>query len=242
MHRIIFSYLPGACVFLLLAVSLWFRVWKLGSVPGLNGDEAWFGNEMLYALRGEPFLWRTPHGNPLNPFWCLPLWALHTVFQPSFVLLRSLAVVSGCLALLVNFWLCKATYDKTTAWISTVLLAVLPVNIAYSRFATDPAQTLLVTLPLIYLPLWALREPHRARRLLGWCFVCVPIALWVHTTNAFGLMWLALVLVYPAWGRLKTKLSSQRRALPRGQSAKSRIAAIGTLSLAFLLVLLWALG
>ncbi len=126
MHRIIFFHLPGVCVFLFLAVSLWFRVWKLGSVPGLNGDEAWFGNEMLYALRGEPFLWRTPHGNPLNPFWCLPLWALHTVFQPSFVLLRSLAVVSGCLALLVNFWLCKATYDKKTAWISTALLAVLP--------------------------------------------------------------------------------------------------------------------
>jgi 4-amino-4-deoxy-L-arabinose transferase-like glycosyltransferase len=242
MHRIIFSHLPGVCVFLLLAVSLWFRVWKLGSVPGLNGDEAWFGNEMLYALRGEPFLWRTPHGNPLNPFWCLPLWALHTVFQPSFVLLRSLAVVSGCLALLVNFWLCRATYGKTTAWISTVLLAVLPVNIAYSRFATDPAQTLLVTLPLIYLPLWAVREPHRTRRLLGWCFACVPIALWVHTTNAFGLMWLVIVLLYPAWGRLKTKLSSRRRALPRDQPAKSRIAAIGMLSLAFLLVLLWALG
>lgn len=242
MHRITFSHLFRTCVFLLLAVSLWFRVWKLGSVPGLNGDEAWFGNEILHALRGEPFLWRTPHGNPLNPFWCLPLWALHTVLQPSFVLLRSLAVVSGCLALLVNFWLCKAAYDKTTGWISTVLLAVLPVNIAYSRFATDPAQTLLVTLPLIYLPLWALREPHRARRRLGWCFACVPIALWVHTTNVFGLMWLALVLLYPAWQRWKIKISPQKPTLLGGQSAILRIAVIGALLLAFLLVMLWAFG
>lgn len=189
------------CALLIGIVALWFRMWKLSTVPALNGDEAWFGIEVLHFLRGEPVLWRTPPGNPLNPFWCVPLLALHKVFEPSFVLLRSVAVVSGFLALFVNFCLCKRVFDKATAWFSTLLLAVLPINIAYSRFATDPAQILLFSLPLLYLPLWALREPDKSKRLFALSGLLLFAAVFVHPTNIFCAVWLLVGVIWHFGGR-----------------------------------------
>ena len=69
-----------SCFVLVLGVAVWFRVWNLDHVPGINGDEAWYGVQAMSWLRGEAVSWTTPTGNPLNPLYFLPLTAVHAVW------------------------------------------------------------------------------------------------------------------------------------------------------------------
>src|SRR5262245_15822781 len=79
--------LIGLNIVALLAVAVWFRCRDLGNLPGVNGDEAWYGVQAELWLRGEPVAWRTPTGNLLNPLFFWPQVALHAIFEPSFGLL-----------------------------------------------------------------------------------------------------------------------------------------------------------
>src|SRR5688500_10239541 len=144
----------------LLSVAVGMRIWQLDHVPGINGDEAWYGIQAMRLLNGEAVAWQTPTNNVLNPLFFVPLTALHMIASPSAALLRWPSALSGILALVLNYVLCRRTFDRPTALVTTVLLAVLPVNIAYSRFGWDTSQTLLTTLPAVYLPLLAASEAH----------------------------------------------------------------------------------
>ncbi len=182
------------CGCVLLAVALGFRLWKLGSVPGINGDEAWYGVQAMLWLRGESVSWRTPTGNPMNPFYFAPLAAVHAMWGVGFWQLRSVAAASGVLALVVNFWLARRALGIVAAVISTTVLAVLPINLAYSRFGWDASQSLLFALPVVYCPLVALRFPSTANRWLLCGLLGFLAALLVHPTNIF----LLPMLVIPA--------------------------------------------
>ncbi len=192
---------------LLLMTAVFLRIWQLGNLPGINGDEAWSGVQALRLLKGEPFSWRTPTGNPVNVFFLLPLLALHAVFAPSFTLLRSVAVVSGLLAVVANYALCRRAFDKRTALVSTVLLAILPVNIAYSRFAWDASQSLLATVFVVYLPLIWLRHGRALDSFPVAGMAALAAALVVHPTNVFA----APLLVVPiAYARRRQLLAALR--------------------------------
>ncbi len=169
----------------ILAVAIGFRAWRLGSLPGINGDEAWYGVQAESVLHGEPIAWRTPTGNFLNPFFLLPQLALHAIFPASFTLLRIVPLMSGLLALVVNYWLAWRTFGRQNAVISTLILAVLPINIAYSRFAWDASQSLLFTLPAVYLPLLAVKDQALRWRWTACGFGMLLAAILVHPTNIF---------------------------------------------------------
>ncbi|NIL97352.1 MAG: hypothetical protein GTO53_07120 [Planctomycetales bacterium] len=169
----------------LLAVAVFFRLWRLDHVPGVNGDEAWMGVQALRWLDGQGITWRTPTGNPINTFHFLPQALLHAVAPPSITLLRTPVLVSGLLALIVNYLMCRQAFDRSLAALSTLLLALLPVNIAYSRFAWDASQSVLFTLPVIYASLLALRQPQRRIRWLLLAALCQSAAILVHPTNVF---------------------------------------------------------
>jgi hypothetical protein len=176
-----------ACVTVaLVTVAIAMRVWHLGNLPGINGDEAWSGVQAMRLVRGEPFAWRTPTGNPVNVFFLAPLAALHLMFAPSFTLLRSVAVLSGIAALGANFVLCRRAFDARSAVVSTALLAILPINVAYSRFAWDASQTLLVTVFVLYLPLIYLRRTDRGGTFPIAAMYALAAALLVHPTNVFA--------------------------------------------------------
>jgi hypothetical protein len=197
---------------LLVATAVFLRIWQLGNLPGVNGDEAWSGVQALRLLKGEPFSWRTPTGNPINVFLMLPLVALHAVFAPSFGLLRSVAVVSGLLALVLNYPLCRRAFDRRTAIVSTVLLAILPVNIAYSRFAWDASQSLLATVLVLYLPLIWLRRGRGLNSFPVGAMLALAAAIVVHPTNVFSV---PLVVVPIAYARRRQLLAGLRdSALP----------------------------
>lgn len=180
---------------LALAVgAVWFRGRSLGNIPGLNGDEAWYGLRAWQLLHaGTQGGWQTPTGNPINPLFVGPLALLHLWLPPSIGLLRSVAVASGLAALAINWLCCRWVFDRRTAMISTVVLAILPANIAYSRFAWDASQSLAATLPVLYFALAAARFPNRFGRWIAASILALAIAIWVHPTNVFGGAAIAIV-------------------------------------------------
>lgn len=169
----------------LLAVSVWFRCRELGNLPGVNGDEAWYGVQAECVLHGEPITWRTPTGNLLNPLFFGPQLLLHAFFAPSFALLRLTAVASGILALSLNYILCRKVFGSQPAVVSTVILAVLPINIVYSRLAWDSCQSLLVTLPAIYWSSRAIVVPAWRLWFSAAAMVALATSIIVHPTNIF---------------------------------------------------------
>lgn len=197
----------------LVMAAVLMRLWLLGSVPGVNGDEAWMGVQAQLWLHGEPVSWRTPTGNPLNPFFFAPQAALHALFQPSFALLRLPAALSGILALVVNFYFCRRVFGSRMAKMTTILLAVLPINIVYSRFAWDACQSLLATLPVVYLPLLAVKDEQRRVRWLGLAALAYLAAIVVHPTNIFA----GPLLAIPAWGLWKREIMEEARRHLRGR-------------------------
>jgi 4-amino-4-deoxy-L-arabinose transferase-like glycosyltransferase len=177
----------------LLAVAVLLRSWHLGNIAGVNGDEAWSGVQALRLLGGEGIAWRTPTGNLINGFMIGPLAALHFFFAPSVWLLRLPALVSGLMVPVVNYWLCRRAFDQRTAVISSLILALLPINIAYSRFGWDASQSVLFTLPVLYLPLLKIAQHSGSAKLSGWAIVACGAAIVVHPTNVFA----AVLLVAP---------------------------------------------
>ena len=205
----------------ILAVAIWLRLWKLGNLPGVNGDEAWSGVQALRFLSGESVAWRTPTGNPLNLFHFGPLVILHAWLPPSFGLLRSVAAASGLAALAVNFWLCRKSYDGATAVATTMLLAALPINVAYSRFAWDASQSLLATVLAMHASLIAVRQPDFRRRATAWAILAFGAAVWIHPTNVFIAPLVAVCLAY-AW---RAELSRTWKNANAGESQKIVLAA-----------------
>ncbi|MFZ5832609.1 MAG: hypothetical protein ACOY3P_21180 [Planctomycetota bacterium] len=175
--------LLAICCAALLAVGIGLRLWRLDQTPGLNADEAWYGVWAIQASAGTVPTWQTPTGNPINLLFAGPLTLLHKLFAPSITLLRSVAVASGLLALVVNWLLCCRALDRTTAATSTIILAVLPLNIAYSRFAWDASQSVLVTLPVWYFALGAARATCRRPLWIAAALLALVLAAWVHPTN-----------------------------------------------------------
>jgi hypothetical protein len=201
----------------LLCVAVFLRCFHLANLPGMNGDEAWSGVQALRWLRGESISWWTPTGNPLNWFYFVPLVALHAVAPPSFALLRLPALVTGLLALPINYALCRRAFDSRTAVISTWLLALLPIDIAYSRFGWDASQSLLATLLVMYLALIHFRRRPLTSMIPTAAVLALVMAIWVHPTNVFA----APLVVVPALYRRRQQLV---------QALKTALATAGTSS------------
>jgi 4-amino-4-deoxy-L-arabinose transferase-like glycosyltransferase len=181
--RAVFRWLIVANCIAILCCAVWFRGWELGRIPGVNGDEAWYGVAAERILDRGCVSARTPTGNVLNPFFMAPQVALHSFLDPSFTVLRTPALVSGLVALVVNFFLCRRAFGLRVAYLTTLIHAVLPINIAYSRFAWDASQSLLFTLPAIYAAVLANQGQRNRWTMVG--LFSLAAALVVHPTNIF---------------------------------------------------------
>jgi hypothetical protein len=161
----------------LLAVAFSFRAVDLGRVPGINGDEAWYGIQVQAMLRGHDWGLRTPSRLPLNPFFFAPLIAFHAAFpEPWFLVLRLPSLVSGLFLIGLTFFLVRRAAGTQAVWLATLFAAALPIHIAYSRFGWDASQSPLAGLIVLY---FALVGRFRLT-LIAWA------AAWVvHPTNVF---------------------------------------------------------
>jgi hypothetical protein len=184
---------------LIFIIALFFRIWHIGNMPGVNGDEAWLGWKALQFLNGRTINWNTNTGNLTNVFYFLPLLALQAIFPPSFTVLRAVAVVSGVLALVINYFFCRRTFDAETAVLSTLLLAVLPINIAYSRLGWEPSQILGASVLIVYSALLIVCDWQRSRFWTTFSICAFIAAFNVHPMCVFLLPFLLLAICL-RWG------------------------------------------
>jgi hypothetical protein len=179
----------------LLGVAFWFRLMRLSSVPGISGDEAWWGIQALAWSAGKPYETHTTSGNPIDMFFLVPVAFVHLIAPPSFLLLRVVPTVVNLLALPVGFWFVRRLYGCETAWIYTVTLALLPTAVAHSRICQDPSQSIFWTGIFIFICLLGLKDRRRAWRYLAAGAAIFPIVLWTHPTNVFAAPFLLLPAV-----------------------------------------------
>ena len=178
-------------------------------MPGISGDEGWWGVQALAWLSNRPYEAHTTSGNPTDLFFLIPIALLHTIASPSFPVLRAIPALVNLLALPLGFWFARRLFGKTTAWIYTVALAIMPTAIAHSRLAQDPSQSIFWTSIVIFLCLLSLQARRRAWLYLGAALLVFPVALWTHPTNVF----IAPFLVLPGIATVRPLLpTSPRRA------------------------------
>jgi hypothetical protein len=213
--------IAAAIVVVLLGTATAFRLLRLESVPGLSGDEGWWGIQALAWLAGQPYQARTTSGNPIDLFFLVPVALLHAIGPPSFTLLRLVPAAANLLALVAAFVCVRRFYGETTAWVHTVTLAVLPTAIAHSRICQDPSQSVLWAGLVVYLALLGVHDRRAAFRWLAAALAVFPVALWTHPTNVF----VAPFLVLPIAAALAPRLPDARRA--RIRLAVAAAAAIG---------------
>jgi hypothetical protein len=157
-----------------LAIALRFvEFWKL---PGINGDEAWYGVQALNLASGAQVDWRTPTGNLVGPAQLSSLLLLHLLVDPSAWVLRAPALVAGIVEVAAVGYFTGRALGRRAGFTAAVLCAALPVNMAYSRFGWDPS----------HLGLWsALAVGAALRGRLGWMGLAFAMGLWVHPTHVF---------------------------------------------------------
>jgi len=190
----------------LLGTAVCFRVMYLSRVPGVNGDEGWWGNQALAWLANQPHEARTTSGNPIDFFFLVPVAILHAFAPPSFLLLRTIPALVNLLALPVGYWFINRVYGSTTAWSYTVALASMPTAIAHSRICQDPSQSVFWSGTAIYLSLLGYAENKRT---YGAAAILVfPIVLWTHPTNVF----IAPFLVLPFVPAMRARWPAAARA------------------------------
>lgn len=147
------------------------RVLWLDSLPGINGDEAWYG---VQVATGSLSL-RTPTGNLVNPLHLAPLAILQPFAPLAAWVLRAPAVLSGLLTLALGYALLRRSLGVAAAMCFTALAAASPDLVAYSRFGWDASGTPLLSLVALHLAL--------SRRWV-WAAVVTGFAVVVHPTNA----------------------------------------------------------
>ncbi len=221
-------YIIVAIIAALLGTALAFRLLHLGSIPGINGDEGWWGVQSTHWAQGLAYEAKTTSGNPVDMAFLVPLGLLHRIAGPSFFVLRLLPAVANLLAIGLGFFLVRRLYGVTTASITTVALAIAPTAIAHSRFCQDPSQSILWTSVTMYLALLALREPRR-----WWIYglaalLAFGMAFWTHPTNVF----IAPFLVLPLWPLVQRWIPASRR----GRFMFIAVAAMVVLAIALIML------
>jgi hypothetical protein len=194
----------------LLAAGVAFRLMHLSSMPGVSGDEGWWGIQALAWLSNRPYEARTTSGNPTDLFFLIPVALVQTIAPPSFLLLRLVPALVNLLALPVGFWLVRRVYGSTTAWIYTVVLAILPTAIAHSRICQDPSQSIFWTAIVVCLSLLGLEERGRAWIYSALALLVFPVALWTHPTNIFIAPFVVLAVVDATRSWLPASLRMRR--------------------------------
>lgn len=212
---------------LLVPVLLGMRLWALDRLPGINGDEAWLALQAKQLVYGAAFSLRTPTHMFINPLLFGTEALLLALFEPSGWLLRLPIALWSLAGLLLFYVLHRRLWgDKTEALLTTVLLAAMPLHLAYSRLAWDPGF-LLFAIALFWLPaLHWLRGPsaERSHRLdLALLITGAVLLSWTHMTAS--LAWLTLGL--GAWWLRKRSLSQWFGALTVALGGLGAIAWLG---------------
>jgi hypothetical protein len=213
-------------VIAIVAIGLVARGWAIHRIPGINGDEAWFGANLQAWSSGLAVFWTTPSGNPINPLHSGPLGLLMMWFAPSAALLRAPELLLAIVSLAIAYPLLRRSIGPHAALLSTMLLAASPVAIAYARLGWDPSDTPPVTLLALGL---ALNNRPIAAALAG------LIVIVVHPTNIFF-----MPVLLGAWAPHGVRWYAAATPSGRRRAALAGAAAVGLLAVATAVVLIQA--
>ena len=201
-------------------------------MPGISGDEGWWGMQATAWLQGRAYETHTTSGNPTDQFLLVPLAAVHAIAAPSFGLLRAVPTAVNLLALPLAYWFTRRLFGAATAWVHTIALAIAPTAMAHSRLTQDPSQTVFWTAMVIYLSLLGLADRGRAWVYLAAALLVFPIALWTHPTNVFIAPFLALPVAAVIGPRLRASPNGLVMAVAAAAAGAILVAAIAWLGLA----------
>jgi hypothetical protein len=137
-------------LWLIVAAAIAMRLHGIGRMPGILGDEAWYGVQIQRFLEGTGGAWRTPTGNVPGIIHYGSLALLHSLFQPSALLLRIPALLSSLAAIALAYTIARRYFGAAAGMAALVLMACLPINIAYARLGWDPSHTQLLVLLATY--------------------------------------------------------------------------------------------
>jgi 4-amino-4-deoxy-L-arabinose transferase-like glycosyltransferase len=135
---------------LVLGLAVGLRLAELTHFPGLGGDEAWIAYQVRSWLHGGAHTWITPSQRWLSPLFILSSVPFQALLSPSTLAVRLPAVMSNLLLLPLSYWLAKEVRGKAAGFALVVLLATLPISIAYSRIGWEACHFLLITLLPLY--------------------------------------------------------------------------------------------
>jgi hypothetical protein len=143
----------AACA-LIAAVAIVFRVWRLGNLPGISGDEAWYGVRTLAWLHHGEFTWRTPSGLPMSLWHLVSLALAHLIHaDPSPWVLRIPSLSSGLLLVVLAYPLLRRVLGHERAVLGFMLICAAPALIAYARLSWDISHGSFIVLLGIYFSL-----------------------------------------------------------------------------------------
>ena len=169
-------------LWLIVGAAVFLRFYEVHRLPGMHGDEAWYGLQARRLLAGEAVEWRTPTNNVPGMLHLGSLTLLHGIFPPSLFLLR-LPALSLLAALLLAYATCRRFFGQEAAMAAAVVMACLPINIAYARLGWDPSHSPLLILASAF-------AAFAGRRLL--CGLFFAFALINHPSAVFVAPFLTL--------------------------------------------------
>jgi hypothetical protein len=170
-------------LWLVVGAAIGLRLYGMGRIPGILGDEGWYGVQVQRLLAGSGGALRTPTGNVPGIVQYGSLALLHLFFQPSAFLLRIPALLSSLAAMAVAYTLARRYFGASSGMAALVFMACLPVNLAYARLGWDPSHTGL----LLLLACYAVAAERRVLSALAFAF-----ALANHPAAVFGAPFLTL--------------------------------------------------
>jgi hypothetical protein len=201
-----------------LAAALVVRLVALDHVPGVNGDETVFPVHAAEWRSGTPLSQlRTGTNLPMNPVFFGIVVALSYLLPPSFWTVRLAAVISSVLGVVLGLWAFRKR-GWSFAAIFGLLMAVLPIQLGYSRLAWDPTAVPAV----MVLGLAAATHGRAIATALAF-----GLCLWVHPSSIFAAPILGAALLATSWPRW-----AQRA---RGAWKKPQTVALAALSAALVL-------
>lgn len=171
---------------LFAAAAVAARILWLDRLPGVNGDETWYGLWVLRCVHDSVCPAHTPSGNLINPFYMVLVAAAQAFSPPSVLALRLPAVLCGIGFVAAGYVILRPVLGRQPAAIFAILAAALPVDIVYSRFGWDAAETGIATI-------LALGFALRGRMVMS--FAALLVAFLVHPTNVLLLPLLCVLLL-----------------------------------------------
>lgn len=169
--RRIIAILVAAVVAGILLRLIW-----LDRLPGIDGDEAWYGVLGQQWAAGDFVYWRTPTGNYPGPIQIAADAIGQWIAPGQFIVLRIAPLLSSLAAMAMAWRIGRRHFDGATARLALLIMAVLPGNVAFARFGWDPSHSAMIVLGGVALAL--------DRRLVA-IIAIYALALWTHPTNLF---------------------------------------------------------